>query len=531
VTRILYGDQAHAALLRGAERMARLLRPTLGPVARTVAIDRLVGTRPPEILDSGATIARRTLQIQDPFEDMGAMIVRHVAWRVFDQVGDGSATAAVLCHAALREAGRMIAAGAQPVAVRRGLEHALDIAIGELKLQASPIDSSAAIAHAIGGTIRNDKLAALIGEVVDSVGPDGAILVEGAEGTATTAEYVDGVRWNEGFHSSFLLPERDATSGRLLEPRVLVTDHTIDRAEQLVPALEACVATGHKSLFIVAPEVRDAAIGLLVVNREKGVLEGALAVKAPSFGAQRAGILRDLAAITGGRFISQERADRLEDIALHDLGLARQAWASRLAFGIIGGRGERGAIRQRISEAKAELSAGVDDDYTRDKIKERIGKLGGTAVILHVGAASISEQEDLKMRIEAAVRSARSAVEGGVVPGGGAALLACVPALAELSAAAHGDEVAGVTTLMCALAEPARWIMRNAGLAPEPILHHARGKRGYAYDVVREAWSEDLVDPLAVVQAALETGISAAAAALTADVLVRRNDPSVAVNP
>jgi len=346
LTRILYGEAAHAALLRGAERMARLLRPTLGPVARTVAIDRLVGSRPPEILDSGATIARRTLQIRDPFEDMGAMIVRHVAWRVFDQVGDGSVTAAVLCHAALREAGRVIAAGAQPVAVRHGLEQALAVAVTELQAQARAINSPEAIAHAIAGTIRNDKLADLIGEVVDSVGPDGAILVEGAEGTETVAEYVDGVRWNEGFHSSFLLPDRDATSGRLLEPRILLTDHTIDRAEQLVPALEACVAAGHKNLFIVAPEVRDAAIGLLVVNREKGVIDGALAVKAPSFGAQRTGILEDLAAITGGRFVSQERAERLEDIALPDLGLARQAWATRLAFGVIGGRGDRGAIRQ-----------------------------------------------------------------------------------------------------------------------------------------------------------------------------------------
>jgi chaperonin GroEL len=529
MTRVLYGAQARQAVLRGAAQMTALLRPTLGPLARTVAIDRLVGSRPPEILDSGATIARRTLQLADPFEDMGAMIVRHVAWRVFDQVGDGSATAAVLCHAVLREAARVIAAGAQPVAVRRGLERALDVAVAELRGQARRIEDPTDIAHVVAGTVREPNLAELIGEVVDSVGPDGAIMVENAEGIDTVVEYVDGVRWNEGFVSSYLLPDRDATSARVLEPRVLVTDYTLERVEQLLPTLEVCIGAGQRSLLIVAPEVRDAAIGLLVLNRERGVLDGALAVKAPSYGEQRTRILEDLAAITGGRCLSQERSDRLEDVTLHDLGQARQAWATRLAFGILGGRGDRGAIRQRITEAKAELSAVPDDEYTREKIKERIGKLGGTAAVIHVGAASISEQEDRKLRIEAAVQAARCAVQDGAVPGGGAALLACVPAVVDMSA--DGDEAFGVAALARALGEPMRVIVANAGFAAEPIVYYARGRPGQVFDVTRGEWGGGIVDPLPVVQTALETGVSAAASALTAEVLIRRTDVSPAVNP
>ncbi len=508
MTRLLYGDPARRALLVGAGRMAGLLRPTLGPLARTVAIDRLTGSRPPEILDSGATIARRTLQIRDPFEDMGAMIVRHVAWRVFDEVGDGSATAAVLCHAALREAIRVIAAGAQPVAVRHGLECALRVARESLRNQARPIDQPALLATMLSGTLREVGLAETIAEVIDSVGPDGAIDIQSSEGTRTLVEYVDGVRWNEGFVSSFLLPERDATSVRVLEPRILLTNHTLDRAEQLLPTLEACVAADQRNLLVVAPEIRDAAVGLLTLNRERGVLQGVLAVKAPAFGEQRTGILEDLATITGGRCLTQERHDRLEDVRLSDLGHARQAWATRLAFGILGGRGDRAAIRQRIAAAKAELSSvGTDDAYTRDK----------------------SEQEDVKLRIEAAVRATRCAVQDGVVAGSGAALLACIPALERMPV--RDDKSVGVHALARALAEPMRCIIRNAGLESEPLLHEARTRKAVAFDVVQERWRDDLFDPLTVVQTALETAISAAASALTAEVLIRRTGLSASVSP
>jgi chaperonin GroEL len=522
---------ARAALLRGIDRMSALLRPTLGPLPRTVAIGRLVGGEPPEILDNAAVIARRTIQLADPFETMGAMLVRHLAWRVFDQAGDGAATAAVLGQALAHAGARYIAAGGNPVLVRRGMERGLVVAISELRRQTRTVDGPEEIAGLVASTLRSTELSEMIGEVVDAVGIDGAILVENADGTRTVHEYVDGVRWSEGFVSSFLLPHDQATTLRVLNPRVLVSDFPLERAEQLLPTLEACVAAGERGLLIVAPEVRDSAIGLLVANRERGLLDSVIAVRAPSVGTQRTRILEDLAVITGGHFYAHDRGDRLADVTLENLGRARQAWATRVAFGILGGGGNKASIRQRIAEARAELSTVPHDDaFTSTKIHERIGKLAGLTAIIRVGAPSQAEQEDLKLRIEAAVKSARLALEHGVVPGGGAAMLACVPALEGIDVA--GDEGVGVRALAHAMVEPMRAIVANAGFESGAIVEHARCRGGQVYDVVRRQWVDPwatmLVDPAVVSQTALESSVSMAALALSAEVLVhRRGAPTV----
>ena len=513
--------------------MTALLRPTLGPLARTVAIGRIVGSDAPEVLDSGATIARRTLQLADPFEDMGAMLIRHLAWRTYDRVGDGSTTAAVLAHATLAYALRYVAAGGNPVRVRRGLELGLGVALAELDRQAHTIDGPADITSMIAGAIRNPELAATLGEVIDAAGPDGAILVEDAQTTQTSSEYLDGVRWNEGYLSAFLLRADETSGSRLFNPRILVTDHVLARAEDLLPVVEACVAAGERSLFVIAPEIRDSAVGLLVVNRDRGLLDGAMAVRAPSMGEQRARILEDLAIITGARCVSQARGDRLADLTIDDLGSARQAWATQAAFGILGGGGSKARIRQRIAEARAELSQVEKSDvFTTSKIQERIGKLAGTSAIVRVGAPTSAEQAELKVRVEAAIRSARAALHEGVVPGGGAALLACVPAL--LCMKVDADEYVGVTALAQALVEPMRAILRNAGFDPGPIVEQTRSC-GLVYDVVRRAWvdarASGLVDPLAVVRTALEMGVGTAAVGLTADVLVHRPDAPVTIQP
>ena len=251
-----------------------------------------------------ATIARRTIQLGDPFEDMGGMLIRHLVWRVFEREGDGGATAAVLTQSIVREGVRYIAAGGNPVLMRRGIERGLDVAVDALRRQAHLIDGPTEIADVVAGSLRNAELADMIGEVVDAAGPDGSIQVEDAQGTDTSLEYIDGVRWNEGYVSAFLLQKDEVETTRVLNPRVLVTDHSLDRAEDLLPTLEACVAAGERNLLIVAPEIRDSAVGLLVVNRERGLLDGAIAVRAPSFGPQRSRILEDLAVITGGRCLS-----------------------------------------------------------------------------------------------------------------------------------------------------------------------------------------------------------------------------------
>jgi chaperonin GroEL len=515
--------------------MARLLRPTLGPLPRTVAIARLTSTSyGPEVLDSGAVIARRTLQLADPFENMGGMLIRHIAWQVFERVGDGSATAAVLAQRLMHAGVRSIAAGGDPVSVARGMRRGSDVALAELRRLARTIDSPLEIARVVAGALGPGRLelAETLGEVLDSVGPDGAVLVEDAQGTRTVHEYLDGVRWNEGFVSSFLLRPDEATTGRVMNPRVLVTDYSLDRAEHLLPALEACVQAGDRSLFVIAPEVRDAAVGLLAANRERGVLEAVIAVKAPAFGAQRTRILEDIAVITGGRCICQERQDRLADVTAADLGRARQAWATRFAFGILGGQGSKASIRQRIAEARAELGSADNDAHSLRLIRERIGKLAGTAAIVRVGAPTRAEQEELKLRVEAAIRSARSALADGVVPGGGAAWLRCIPALEAVQVG--GDEAFGLEALAQALAEPMRSIVTNAGLQADPILERARREHN-VYDVVHrtwvDAWSGGIVDPLAVSLAALETSVSTVATALTSDVLIHRANAPMAIEP
>jgi chaperonin GroEL len=500
-----------------------------------VAITRVSNVNSePELFDNGALIARRTLQLADPFEDMGAMLIRHVVWQVHERAGDGTATAAVLAQSLMHAGARLIAAGHAPVGIQSGITRALDLAKSELRRQARPIDRPADIARVVRTLVSGDPdMVDMLSEVVESVGADGAILVEDAQGIHTSHEYIDGVRWNAGFVSSYLLRSNEVATSRLVNPRIFVTDHRLETAQQLVPVLEECVAAGERNLFIVAADLSDAAVGLLVANREKGVLDSVMAVKAPSFGAQRTRILEDIAVITGARCISHDRQDRLVDVTRNDLGRARQAWATQFAFGLLGGSGEKALIRQRISSAKVELG-NVDpgDSYTTALIRERIGKLAGTAAIVRVGAPSRAAQAELKQRIEAAVRSARSAFIEGVVPGGGKALVSCAEALESVEDG--GEGAAGFQALSRALTEPLRAIVGNAGFEAGLILDRAR--RGpHVFDVVRQSWVDPweggVLDPLPVTQAALESSVSAVLTALAADVLIHRKNAPIAERP
>jgi chaperonin GroEL len=534
---VLGAPGSHAALLRGVDLMAALVRPTLGPLARTVAIAGQSPRSAPEILDNAATITRRTIQLGDPFADMGAMLVRHLAWTVFERVGDGAATAVTLAHALLHAAAIPVAAGADPQTLRRGIERGLAVALGAVRGQARPVDAAAELARGIAGSLCDPALADLIGEAVEAVGPDGAVLVEETQGTATTAVYIDGQRWNSGLLSPHLLAAVE-TVGRLDEPRILVTDCPLASAADLFPVLEACVAAGERRLLVIAPEVGAAALGLLIVNRERGMLDGALAVRAPGTGEQRARILEDIAVATGGRAFLTAAGARLADVTIADLGRARQAWAMEKTFGILGGRGGKAAIRRRITEAKTELRAltGDDEADARRRIRERIGKLAGTAAIIHVGAPTESARVELRARIEAAVMAAQAALREGVVPGGGGALLACVAALEQLADELSGDEALGVRLLARALPAPMRAIAANAGIDASAVFGNARsGQSGWTYDVLRrgwvDAWDGGIIDPLPVVLAALEGSVSAAVMALTTDVLIRHKRPIAAKTP
>lgn len=525
-TAMLYGEDARKTLLRGMEQMTRLLRPTLGPVARTVSVASLLNGRP-EVLDDGATIARRTIELADPFESIGAMIVRHVAWRVHETVGDGATTAAVIATRLMAEGVKVIAAGASPVGIRRGVEQALAVARAELEAQARPIDLPEEIARIVLGTVRDEKIAEMIGEVVEGVGEDGAIMVENAHGIETSYQYLEGIYWDEGWHSPSFLRDTE-TVVRLLDPRILITDQGIETPDELVPILDACARSGVRSLMVVTPEMKDAALSMLLVNRERGILES-VAVKAPSHGEQRTKILEDLAASTGGRCFRREAGESIRSATVDDLGSARQVWARPRSFGVLGGHGSREAIRTRIVEARAELATVTDNDWLKKRLQERIGKLAGSAATIVVGAPSEAARDELKTRVESAVTMARAAVRDGVVPGGGAAFLACAATLHQAVAGRRDDEAVGWRALAAALSEPMEAICRNAGLDAKAIVATAARKvPDRTYDAWKGAWVDPweagLLDSVAVLVAALEGGVSAATSAMTSEVLIHRPD-------
>ncbi len=526
---------AYTALLYGVDVMAALVHPTLGPLPRTVMIAGNTPRSAPEVLDSAATIMRRTIQIADPFADMGAMLVRQLAWTIFERVGDGSATAVTLAHALLHAAAPHVAAGADRNALCRGIERGLAVALDALRDQARPVDSAAELARIVAGIVREPGLADIIGEAVESVGPDGAILIEDWQRTTVAAEYLDGTRWKGGLLSPALLVGGE-TAGRLHEPYIFVTDRPLDRAEDLLPALEACIAAGGRHLLVVAPEVKSAALALLVVNRARGVLDGAFAVRVPDTDA-RGRILEDIAVATGGRAFLTAAGDSLAAVTISDLGRARQVWATTDTFSVLGGYGDKGAIRQRIGEAKAELRAVAPNDHeTRRSIRERIGKLSGTAAIVYVGAPTDGARAEMRVRVTAAVTAAQVALREGAVPGGGGALFACIPAVNRLADRIGGDEANGVRLLAQALSAPARIIAANAGIDASAVFADARAcEPGWVFDALLrrwvDAWDGGILDPLPVVSAALAGSVSTATMTLMTDVLVRHRNPPLAQQP
>ncbi|MGE3267851.1 MAG: chaperonin GroEL [Chloroflexota bacterium] len=532
--RLVYGDDARASLVHGIALLTRLLEPTLGPNARTVLVSPVTGSIP-ESLDSAATIARRIYQLASASDNVGAMLLRHLTWRVHEAVGDGTATAAVVAGHLMQDAHQAITAGADIVALRRGLEHGRDLAVQALREQARPLDGRRPLSAVVAGALHDDALARIVAEVLESVGVDGTIMVEDAIGSETEYEYIDGMRWNEGWHSpSFQVGAQ--TTIHQAEPRILVTDAPITRPEQLVPAIEACLKTETRELFVVTPEISDAALAVLLLNRDRGVLANAVAVRAPSHGDMLTAIVQDLAAWTGARCISPAAGDRFENVTARDLGTARQTWARRDQFGIVGGRGNRSAIRARLGQARAELRTVGDDAWRRDRLKERIGKLAGTAARLLAGATTQVARDELKVRLEAGIAAGRVALRDGVVAGGGAALVACANRLDEAAGDARTGEALGLRLLARALTRPMHAILRNAGHIPAPIIHEAR-QRGSSitFDVVKgcwiQPWQDGPLDAVAVLEAGITTSVSLAGTVLTSGAIIHRRNPPVSTQP
>lgn len=543
---VLLNPRARVALAQGVDQMANILRVTLGPMARAVVMAPIISTRAPELLTDSATIARRIIELPDPYVNMGAMLIRHMAWRMREKVGNGAATAAVIAQALLHEANYQSSAGANVMMLKRGIERGLETAYAELQKLARPMESPEQIeAMAIAAAAGDVEIGRYVAEMLEIIGTDGVILVEDHAGRKTDREYVEGLQWDSGYVSAYFCTDLDRMEAVVENPVILSTDVNVETAQQILPIMEVIMAKkdelGIGGFVLIANEISGPALAILVANTEKKTLP-CLGIKAPGAGDRRVRILEDVAVLTGGRMIAEDAGDTMEEAKLTDLGRSRRVWANRDFFSIVGGRGEPSAIRQRVQDIK-KLLPSADGDYERDKMRERLGKLQGGVGILKVGAPSEREREIKKQRGEEAVSAARAAAEEGVVPGGGAAYIACLPALEALVSAIsaeHGtegrDEALGVRVLMKSLQAPTEWIVRNAAHDSRPILARLReSPAGHGFDVVSgqimDMTEAGVLDPLKVVRTALETGASTGMMALTTDALVLTAKRDPAINP
>jgi len=521
--RLAFTPTARTSLRRGFNTLADAMRVALGPRGRLVAVERENRRKAPELLDDGATIARRFLGLPDRFETMGAFVARHIAWRVEEAVGDGATTAVVIAQAIFNETDRHVAAGHNVMDIRRGLEKALRVTLDALADQAHPLDSPQQI-RALAATITGRaELGEYIEEIFDTVGEHGAIQVRTNYARVHDRRYIRGTFWNQGWASSTFTTEPGKAV--LKQPYILFTNHQLEEGAPLVPIMQKVqeAEQGERGLVVIAPVILQDAINLLAANKTRDILP-TLAIKAPGLGSEKDEILHDLAALCGGRVIFKQGAERLEDITLADLGRADEVQAIRSGFTVIGGKGRPAAVRQRVLDLRQQIpDAAYGRD--RDRLVERSGKLLGGVALLEIGGATDSERDYLKDRAQEAVRVVRLGLQDGVVPGGGVAYLRCLAALDALDLPAV--EAAAIPILQRALSAPMVAILTNSGLEAPPILARTGvSQNGQGFDVLREEYVDmlaaNIVDPLRVVQAALRIGVSGALMALTTDVLVHK---------
>lgn len=536
--RLLFRHGARRALAVGAETAARLVRATLGPVARNVAIQPLTGDdRTPEFLDDAGTILRRVIELPDKWMNMGVMLIRQLAWRVKDEVGDGTATAVVIADAIARESFKYVEAGGNPMMIRRGVERGLAVALECLDEIKTPITSQEEITQVAVAATGNEEMGRLLGEMFDIVGAEGTISVEETQRAQMDRRYIEGVSWDKGFISPYMVTDQERMEANLDSPVILICDHWLKEASQLVPLMQRLIAAGEKNLFIVGNDIEGDALSLLVTNKLHNRLT-TVAVKAPGYGDRRGKILEDLAVLVDARVLSQEAGNLIEDVQISDLGRAQRVWVNKDFFSIIGGAGDPQKLRDRIADVKKDIKWYKEkkEEYEYNKALERLGKLSGGAAVLTVGAASEADMKLLKLKAEDGVRTVRAAIEDGIVPGGGVALLACSDRVRGLSA--DGDERVGVQILARALEEPLRRIVLNAGYEDAPIIAQIRESGpGFGYDVrsgaVVRMVDAGIYDPCRVVRCALETAVSGALMLITTETLILRRQTmyDVAANP
>jgi len=515
---IIFGEEARKALKTGVDILANTIKVTLGPRGRPVALDKKWGG--PSVLNDGVSIAKE-IELPDPFQNMGVQLVKQAATKTNDQCGDGTSTSTILAQAIVAEGFKNIAAGADPMALKRGIEKGVEAVVEELKKMAIPVAGREQVAQVATISAIDEEIGNLIADVMEKVGKDGVITVEEGKGLKFETEYVEGMKFDRGYISPYFINNPEQMRVELEDPYILITDKKISAINDILPVLEKVVQTS-KNFVIIAEDVEGESLATLVVNKLRGTLNP-LAVKAPGFGDRRKEMLQDIAILTGGKVISEEVGRKLDSVTIEDLGRARKVIADKDNTTIVEGKGSAQAIEARIKQIRSQIEV-TTSDYDKEKLQERLAKLAGGVAVIKVGAATEAEMKEKKHRVEDALSATRAAVEEGILPGGGVALVNAIPALDKLKL--DGDEATGVAILRRALEEPLRCIAANSGREGSVVINRVKeSKRGIGYDALRDEMDVDMVkrgivDPLKVTRSALQNGASIATMILTTESLV-----------
>ncbi len=517
--RLQFDEQARQSLKKGMDTLASAVKVTLGPKGRNVVLDKKFGA--PTITNDGVTIARE-IDLPDPFENMGAQLLKEVATKTNDVAGDGTTTATVLAQAIITEGLKNLAAGANPMILRRGLEKGVEAIVADIQAQSKQIETQEEIAQVASISAADPEIGQLIAEVMGKIGKDGVITVEEGRGLAMEREYTEGMQFDRGYISAYMVTNTERMEAELDGPFILITDKKISAIADILPILEKVMQTGRKELVIIAEDIDGEALATLVVNKMRGTFN-VLGVKAPGFGDRREAMLEDIAILTGGRVITEKAGLKLESATLHDLGSARTVTATKENTTIVEGAGESSAIQARVKQIRAQIQE-TTSDYDREKLQERLAKLAGGVGVIKVGAATEVELKEKKHRVEDALSATRAAVEEGIVPGGGTALVAAIPALDKVQVA-PGDEQTGLNILRRALEEPLRQIAINAGRDGSVVVNHVlSAPRGEGFDALKGEYTDMLkagiIDPVKVTRSALQNAASIAGMFLTTDTLI-----------
>ena len=525
---ILFDEEARRALGRGVDALANAVKVTLGPKGRNVVLEKKFGA--PTITTDGVTIAR-DIELEDPFENMGAQLVKEVATKTNDIAGDGTTTATLLAQAMIQEGMRNVVAGANPMIIKKGIDEAVNALVEEIKNKSRKVDGKADIAQVATISSANEETGNLIAEAMEKVGKDGVITVEESKTMQTHLSVKEGMQFDRGYISPYLVTDTDKMEAVLDDPYILITDRKISAIADILPILEQVVKQG-KQLMIIAEDVDGEALTTIVVNKLRGTFK-ALAVKAPGFGDRRKAMLQDIAILTGGQVISEELGRKLDSVTLDDLGRASKVSSTKEETTIIGGKGDKAAIDERVAQIKKQI-AETTSDFDREKLQERLAKLAGGVAVIEIGAATEVEMKDKKYRIEDALNATRAAVEEGIVAGGGTTFIDILPALDKIQV--EGDEKVGVNIVRRAVEEPVRQIANNAGLEGSVVVENVKkAGTGIGFNALKNEYVDmikaGIVDPAKVTRSALQNAASIASMVLTTETLVADKPEEKAAAP